>query len=470
MNEREVSPAAATGQFFVESPAITAPRGGGSIRGIGEKFASNPVTGTGGLQVPIPITPGRFAPTLTLAYDSGGGNGPFGIGWSLGLPAITRKTDRGLPRYRDDDVFVLASAEDLVPQAGVIDREREGHLVRRYFPRVEGAFARIERWTRIGAPSDVSWRSISRDNVTTVFGGSADSRIVDPDDPARVFSWLISETYDDKGNTVSYSYQREDAVGVDRTRACEQHRGTGAGANCYLSRVRYGNRTPRTAADDVAQLAWLFEVVLDHGDPCWETAGDLFRVSPTAEAHAWQARSDAFSTYRAGFEVRTSRLCRRVLMFHRFPELGPEPLLVRSVELEYGEAASGARLARVTQRGHVVDDFIPIVERGGARYRSYRGRALPPIALAYSTAQIDDTVRVLDDASRENLPFGVDDAVFRWVDLDGEGLPGVLSEQADGWFYKRNLSARFAPLERLPFVPSPGGHSWSTSTATAGSM
>jgi hypothetical protein len=33
-------------------------------------------------------------------------------------------------------------------------------------------------------------------------------------------------------------------------------------------------------------------------------------------------RPDAFSTYRAGFEVRTQRLCRRVLMFHRMDEAG----------------------------------------------------------------------------------------------------------------------------------------------------
>ena len=35
---------------------------------------------------------------LSLAYDSGAGNGPFGFGWRLSLPSITRKTDKGLPR------------------------------------------------------------------------------------------------------------------------------------------------------------------------------------------------------------------------------------------------------------------------------------------------------------------------------------------------------------------------------------
>src|SRR5436309_5204302 len=101
----------------IQPPAITLPKGGGAVRGIGEKFAANPVTGTGSMTVPIAVSPGRsgFSPQLSLSYDSGAGNGPFGLGWNLSLPAITRKTDKGLPRYQDaqdtqdadSDVFIL---------------------------------------------------------------------------------------------------------------------------------------------------------------------------------------------------------------------------------------------------------------------------------------------------------------------------------------------------------------------------
>ncbi len=86
----------------IRPPAIALPKGGGAIRGMGEKFAANPVTGTGSMTVPIATSPGRsgFGPQLSLSYDSGGGNGPFGFGWSLSLPSITRKTDKGLPQYR----------------------------------------------------------------------------------------------------------------------------------------------------------------------------------------------------------------------------------------------------------------------------------------------------------------------------------------------------------------------------------
>src|SRR4029077_12055755 len=81
----------------VVAPSISLPKGGGAIRGIGEKFAANPVTGTGSMSVPIATSPGRsgFAPRLSLSYDSGAGNGPFGLGWNL-PSAITRRTE-GLP-------------------------------------------------------------------------------------------------------------------------------------------------------------------------------------------------------------------------------------------------------------------------------------------------------------------------------------------------------------------------------------
>src|SRR6266705_175309 len=102
------------------TPSISLPKGGGAIRGIGEKFAANPVTGTGSLTVPIYTSSGRsgFGPQLSLSYDSGAGNGPFGFGWSLALPSLTRKTDKGLPQYLDaqeSDAFILSGAEDLVP-------------------------------------------------------------------------------------------------------------------------------------------------------------------------------------------------------------------------------------------------------------------------------------------------------------------------------------------------------------------
>ena len=53
--------------------------------------------------------------------------------------------------------------------------------------------------------------------------------------------------------------------------------------------------------------------------------------------------------------------------------------------------------------------------------------------------------------SLENLPIGLDGSAYQWIDLHGEGIPGILTEQAGAWFYKRNLSP--IPAE-LPTVAS----------------
>src|SRR5262249_49473374 len=156
---------------------VSLPKGGGAIRGIGEKFAANPVTGTASFTVPIAVSQGRsgFGPQLALSYDSGSGNGPYGFGWNGSLPAITRKTDKGLPLYRDgeeSDVYMLAGSEDLVPVLAPDGMRFEdtvsapGFTIHRYRPRIEGNFSRIERWTE-DATRAIHWRSITRDNVTT---------------------------------------------------------------------------------------------------------------------------------------------------------------------------------------------------------------------------------------------------------------------------------------------------------------
>ena len=103
-------------------------------------------------------------------------------------------------------------------------------------------FARIERWTKV-ATGEIHWRSITRDNVTTLYGKDNNSRIVDPADPSpanptRVFSWLICESYDDKGNAVVYEYAAENDDNVDRSQANERNR------------IELASRSARTAGAD----------------------------------------------------------------------------------------------------------------------------------------------------------------------------------------------------------------------------
>src|SRR6266571_3698735 len=94
----------------ISNQVISLPKGGGALQGIGEKFSPDLHTGTGNFTVPIALPPGRngFQPQLSLGYSSGSGNSPFGLGWNIGVPGVTRKTSKGVPRYDDvRDTFIL---------------------------------------------------------------------------------------------------------------------------------------------------------------------------------------------------------------------------------------------------------------------------------------------------------------------------------------------------------------------------
>jgi hypothetical protein len=206
-----------------------------------------------------------------------------------------------MPRYLDEsesDIFILAGAEDLIPvfkkgkKGNTLydsatkcpifhDEIRDGYSIRRYSPRVDQAFARIERWTKVSQPSlgNIHWRTISRDNVTSIYGKDDNSKIYDPtvrpDDPEHCLSWLISETYDTRGNAIIYNYYTENSVGVSINQPHEANRSDlTRSANRYIKTIRYGNKVPNRdniswdafSAFNLSDNEWMFTVAFDYGN------------------------------------------------------------------------------------------------------------------------------------------------------------------------------------------------------------
>jgi len=292
-------------------PSVELPKGGGAIQSIGEKFSVNAVTGSGTASIPLPVSTGRngFTPNLSLSYDSSAGNSSFGLGWSLSLPTITRKTSKGLPIYNNDDesdVFIIAGMEDFVPflrkngklwEPKIETSLDNDYTIYYYRPRTEGGFAKIEKWVNNSDNNDIHWRVTTRENSTQIYGKSESARISDTTQK-RIFSWLLEESHDNRGNIIHYEYVAENKQNISVSLPSEALRlETGESfTQKYIKTISYCNQEYNKAG------GWHFQVVFDYGDH------DEINPQPEDylnQNYSWDVRQDPFSTYRSGFEIRT---------------------------------------------------------------------------------------------------------------------------------------------------------------------
>ena len=409
---------------------LALPQGGGAITGLGQSFEPSAFSGTGNMSIPVHTTPARkFSPELSLAYSSGAGNGPYGIGFSLSLPKISRQTNKGIPKYTQEDIFILSGEGQLTPQlkkqggAWVPDQRTEiisgvTWTVLAYRPRGEGAFALIEQWIN-PATGESYWQEVDRENVTHVYGKSQNARIADPEDATRIFEWLIEEAFDGKGNRIVYTYKQEDQAGVTNA-VYEVNRSYTA--NRYIHSIQYGPYYPQGAP---GAQAFAFEVIFDYGEYDLSTL-DQPNSNPYQATGQWLERKDPFSRYTSGFEIRTYRLCRNILMFHHFTELGTEPCLVRATQLTYDQTPTLSLVTAATQIGY----------RRRAN-GSYAQQALPPLTFTYSQfdPQAAPVFKPLTVEGGAAMPGRLSPAAYLPVDLNSEGLPGFLYSDAAATFY-----------------------------------
>ena len=426
--------AAGEGDSRIKAATIALPKAGGAIKGMGADVQAGGFTGAATMSIPIATTSCRGGgPALALQYQSGGGNGPYGLGFAMGLPAITCQTSKGQPRYDGTDIFLLPDGTPLVRDAAVPVGRRDGHDVFTYRPRLESGFSLIEHW--VDAVSRASfWRILGSDNSQTFFGREETSRIADPLAPTHIFSWLVDAELMARGDAIAYRYRAENDANVP---AAIYQQGRAPNANRYPDRILYGNDRPVYDLAGLAVASWHFEVVFDYG----EYALDPLPPVPClpAPGAAWLSRPDPFSVYDAGFEIRTYRLCRHVLMFHRFADLGPDPLLVQFTRLSYDETPVLSTLRMVEAVGCSMID--------GA----YGLAPLPPLELGYTGfAPAGGRFEPLVDDFGQPVPGAIPPGPFQLADLYGEGIPGIL-------FQSQGTVLFMAPLGPQPVAPGGAG-------------
>ncbi|KAF3906688.1 hypothetical protein ABW20_dc0110303 [Dactylellina cionopaga] len=447
---------------IIRAPSITIPKGGGAIRSLSEKYDVDLSSGSGKYSIALPTSASRPGSSfrdagISLQYSSNSGNSVFGAGWTLSVETsrISRKFDRGVPRYRDssweledEDTFILNGFEDLV--RSTVDlipaASQTEYTVKTYHPRIEGAFLRIEWWINKLDSGDSFWKITSQTNDVSIYGRDRASRISQDgktDQPDKVFSWLLCERYDINGNAVIYNYKSEDGLGIlPSLQACEQNRSDkDRTAEKYLKSIKYGNRKPNReettwdafSAFSLDPETWMFEALFDYGEHSLENPRP-------SDMGTWRCREDPYSSYRSGFEVRTYRLCSRVLLFHHLPDhfSGQQDVLVTSFSFQYDENPYLSYLTKVIQTGYDTDELTGLV---------LSIKSLPPLTFNY-TKFPDYGDKILPhhnvvQNSEIGFPFIENGRTsHQWIDLDGEGTPGILwtNSTTNATYYSPNIS------------------------------
>ena len=393
---------------------ISIPQGGGALHGIGETFSPDLHTGTGNFTVPIAMPPGRngFQPQLSLIYSTGNGNGPYGLGWSLTIPGVSRKTSKGIPRYRNDpssgqegDTFLLSGAEDLIPVS-------DTGGITRYRPRTEGLFARIEHHA---TPETDHWEVRSKDGLVSVYGTPSalpddPAAIANPENRAEVFSWNLTKTVDPFGNTIQYEYERD--AGDTADHHWDQ---------LYLKRIQYADYT---------------ELGTD-GTPV-----EKFLVSVTL---VYEERPDPFSDHRAGFEIRTRRRCTSIeIRTHADRER-----LVRTYRLIYLDQR-GLPIEQLPLNAVSLLSQVLVEGHDGERRES-----LPPLEFGYTAFEpTQRRYQPFTGAGGSRPERSLAHPEYELVDLFGNGLPTVLEFNEQVRYWRNRGNGQFDLMRTMETAPA----------------
>jgi len=302
---------------------LSLPSGPGSIEGLGSTFEPQLNSGTASYGVPLQAPPGRagFSPEISLAYDSGFGNGVFGVGWRVNLPFIARQSEGRQPFYSDYpspdgvdndqdgemdefdeyDTYFFEGREELAPAADGTWRCR-----------TEGRFIRFER---VGQ----GWVATRPDGVKLTFGITSASRV--QDGAGRIYAWRIDKMEDTHQNRISFTWERMDA-----------------GAQVYCTAITYNE-------------------------------ADAMRVE-----FDYESRPDLLTTWRPRYELRTTHRCSTIRMLATGE-------LVREYRLAYAAVDHAQPLSLLSSVTQVGADGTSTLPPATFEYVPFDGQAAATVLL-----------------------------------------------------------------------------------------
>ncbi|HAT2830526.1 TPA: virulence protein [Klebsiella oxytoca] len=406
--------------------APTLPQGGGVIAGMGESLGAPGAWGIPEYSIPLPVSPARYLqPQLSLTYSSTTGNGPFGLGWHCNIPFIGRSVRSGVPAYSESDEFLSLAGIRLVKCASdspladtavitastAVLLDPTQFIVTCYQEQVVSDFNRYEHWVEKADDAQLDfWVIRSTDGNIHLLGKNSTAQLADPATLQHIARWYLEETFSPLGETILYKYRKENNDGCDEAELRAHPLSTSA---VYPLQILYGNSKSVNSLVSFSenQPLWMFRIDFNYGD----------------SGNQWPIRKDCFSDYRYGFDVRIRRLCLQVVLSHQLALIAGEATSVESYQtvtslnLAYDEASSVTTLVSIWQSASG--------SNGGEQHA-------PPLEFSYQRLDLSKkpTWQAFPDMGKYNLQQH-----YQLVDLLGDGLPGILYQQQNAWWYREPI-------------------------------
>ncbi|MDT0294909.1 toxin TcdB middle/N-terminal domain-containing protein [Mesonia ostreae] len=210
--------------------------------------------GTVNTSFPIKLPKGRngMQPSLSVSYNSEGGNGWMGLGWNINIPAITLNTKWGVPAFNvthESELYSLNGEELVLKNNGTYTNPHRTDNISRvsnrtFYLRKEGSYLKI---TRKGtATSNYSWIVEDKFGNKSYYGGinSASNAYVikDNGNSGNIVYWALLKQQDRYGNFTEYFYTKDtNSYGFNTFGQIIQ------GTEFYIDRIEYTKKGTSTS-------------------------------------------------------------------------------------------------------------------------------------------------------------------------------------------------------------------------------
>jgi hypothetical protein len=156
----------------------------------------------------VPQGPRGMQPALTLEYGSRTGNGPLGVGWTLGGLSAIERCARSISQDGTAGPIARLTSLDRYCLDGVRLRQTSGTsygAANSTYQTELANFALVTASSTLTGNGPTYFTVKGKDGLTFEYGNSVDSRVV-PGTSSTVLRWMLSRVSDRDGNSYAITW------------------------------------------------------------------------------------------------------------------------------------------------------------------------------------------------------------------------------------------------------------------------